>query len=154
MVIPETAAGGLCGQDVPPDAASPRAEMVRAALRVFAANAGRPARSLRVTIQADDLEITFTVLPDEAVAFAVPVERRAPPAGLGQLPRAIVAALTDEPVSAETLARRAGYRLNSHFRAGIRQLERMTPPLCVRTADGYRAPLNSPDTNGRPLPTR
>jgi hypothetical protein len=53
--------------------------------------------------------------------------------------KAILQALTDEPQSAEELARRAGYAVKT-VRNCISDLQRVEPPVIRRTPDGYRRP--------------
>jgi hypothetical protein len=58
--------------------------------------------------------------------------------GLSPTERAIVQALTDSPVSSRRLARAAGRRWNSHFRAALARL--VEGGQVRHTPRGYRRP--------------
>lgn len=113
---------------------SPRASVVRACLLALAAAAGDPAEVVEITIRSNGSTIVYAVTPVEARAVLGP----APVKGLSPVAEAIYRALTPEPQTAKTLARLAGYRVNPHFRGGLRELQRRTPPLCVKVPEGYR----------------
>jgi hypothetical protein len=121
---------------------SQRPAIVRLALLALQGSGERITGPVRVTIRHAQTRVVYDVTADEARVALGP----ATATGLSALEQAILGALTDAPQTARALARITGYRLNPHFRGGIRSLERREPPLCVRTADGYRRP---PRVEGR-----
>lgn len=109
---------------------TPRARVLRAALDSLRAEAGAVAGPVRVTVECPGSRLVFELSAEECRSL------NGPPDGLSPLEAATLRVLTPEPQTAKALARLAGYRLNSHFRAGLRLLERRG--LAVRTGDGYR----------------
>lgn len=60
--------------------------------------------------------------------------------GLTPLQRLIMSVATKQPQTAKRLASKTGRPCNSYFRGHLCALCRRTPPLLIRTADGYRLP--------------
>jgi hypothetical protein len=134
-----------------PGGETPRALWIRAAIMVIASISGAPAESVEISVSCNGTRVEATVTPDEARAILGPPEVP----GLSPVARAVLAVLTDAPQTAKALARLAGYKLNPHFRGGIRELERHTPPLCARRDGGYYRPVDSvdvPPLSERPRP--
>lgn len=115
---------------------TPRAELARAAVRLMAALVGLCGDPVEIEVRCNGTRTVVVVSAEEQAAILGPPKVE----GLSPLEEAIYAVLTDRPQPAKVLARLAGYRLNPHFRGGLRALQRRAPPLCVKVAEGYRRP--------------
>ena len=119
---------------MPPDAPRPattplRAQLAALAERMEALREVDASKPLVVTFERDGVTVRIVVKPDELKSASLNL----PPIEL-----ALLRAATNEPQSARTLARLAGYSFGSHVTAALTSLCRQRH--LSRTPDGYFLP--------------
>lgn len=94
--------------------------------------------------QAEPVRVTLSAGGDQRVTYLIPV-RPTPDThqGLSQLEADVLTALGRETLPAREIARKAGYRLNSHFRQVLADMRRRG--LLTLTLDGYQVQTPAPD---------
>src|SRR5262249_27303615 len=121
------------GNTVAQPPADLRATLLRLAAEAVPPQAGQKPESLVVIVERPGFSVRFTPLPGELDFDA--------PSHLSSKARQLLEVLTPIPQSTKVLARKLGQaKVNTHTYDALRELQRHSPPLVVRTPDGYRLP--------------